>query len=79
MDLVREIVGPHVSDRVVKLAGFCIHSPLIHLSEMRLRPNAPMPPDGGPTADPEALVETVYTFALGGLHELRQGHREENP
>ncbi len=74
-NLVRELVGEKVPEREMKLAGFCIHSPLIHLNEMRTRPHPhPLPPDGGPMADPTALVETMYTFALGGLRELRRRH-----
>jgi len=77
--LVREIVGEDVSERETRLAGFCIHSPLIHLNEMRTRSHPhPLPPDGGPMADPEALVETMYTFALAGLRELRRRHEEKN-
>jgi len=78
-DLVREIVGEGLSDREARLASFCIHSPLIHLNEMRTRfAHLPPPPDGGPLADPAALVETMYTFALAGLRELRR-RREEKP
>jgi AcrR family transcriptional regulator len=77
--LVREIVGGGLSDRETRLASFCIHSPLIHLHEMRARfAHLPPPPDGGPLADPAALVETVCTFALAGLRELRR-RREEKP
>jgi len=77
--LVREIVGENVSERETRLAGFCIHSPLIHLNEMRTRPHPqPLPPDGGPLADPAALVETIYTFALAGLRELRRRHEAES-
>ncbi|MDX9982092.1 MAG: CerR family C-terminal domain-containing protein [Lentisphaeria bacterium] len=72
--LVREIVGEGVSDQEVRLAGFCIHSPLIHLSEMRNRAvPRPRHPDG-PTSDPAALAGTLYTFALAGLRELRARH-----
>lgn len=77
--LVRALVGDEVPERQMRLAGFCIHSPMIHLGEMRVRPNRPPPPpDGGPQADPEALIETVYTFALAGLRELRRRHEEKH-
>ncbi len=78
-ELVRALVGDKVSERQMRLAGFCIHSPLMHLHEMRMRPDRrPPPPDGGPLADPEALADTVYTFALAGLRELRRLHEEPN-
>lgn len=76
--LVREIVGGGLSDREEGLASFCIHSPLIHLNEMRTRfAHLPPPPDGGPLADPAALAETMYTFALAGLRELRRRREEK--
>jgi AcrR family transcriptional regulator len=73
--LIREIVGQDVSDRTARLAGFCIHSPLIHLVEMRSRGPKPKHlrhPGGGPASDPQALADTIYTFALAGLRELRR-------
>jgi AcrR family transcriptional regulator len=73
--LVREIVGEDVSDHEVRLAGFCIHSPLIHLSEMRTRPVPRRRRPGDPTSDPAALAGTLYTFALAGLRELRAQHK----
>jgi AcrR family transcriptional regulator len=71
MQVVREIVGADIDDRTVHLAGFCIQSPLVHLLEMRARPR-PTHPQGHrwPDQTPEALVETLYTFALAGLREL---------
>jgi AcrR family transcriptional regulator len=77
--LVRQIVGTAPSEREVLLAGFCIHSPLIHLHEMRSRPRpcGCDPAHGSPLADPATLVETIYTFALAGLRELRCRRREE--
>jgi AcrR family transcriptional regulator len=77
--LVRTLLGDAVPERQARLAGFCIHGPLIHLREMRLHPALPMPPDGGPTTDPEALVETIHAFALGGLRQLRRHYEEVSP
>ena len=74
--LIREIVGEGVSERIARLAGFCIHSPLIHLREMQSNRRSAPPPDGGPMADPRALVDTLCTFALGGLRELRRQHEQ---
>lgn len=77
-NLVREIVGEQLSGHEVNLASFCIHSSLIHLNEMRARSaHRRSPPECGPLADPPALVETMYTFALAGLRELRR-RRESN-
>ncbi|MBT7298053.1 MAG: CerR family C-terminal domain-containing protein [Victivallales bacterium] len=78
MELIREIVGEDVSDQVARLAGFCIHSPLIHLIEMQSHRKSP-PHSGsgrGPARDPKALADTLYMFALAGLKELRSRHGE---
>lgn len=70
-DVVRQVVGDTVDDHTVRLAGFCIQSPLIHLSEMKMRPaHVHRRKHTHSEADPEALVETLCTFALAGLREL---------
>ena len=78
--VVRDLVGDTLDEHTLRLAGFCIHSPLIHLGEMKARPrHAPCRRTGHSEGDPEALVETLCTFALAGLRELaRQRGKQEN-
>ena len=83
MGLVHKILGEKATPEIVHLAGFCIHSPLIHLLEMRTKPRPPKPPAGRPPRkhpgdDPEALVGMMTTFALAGLHELAARYTPEN-
>lgn len=79
-NVVRKLLGPDIDSRTVEAAAFCIHGPLVHLLEMQA--NAPRPPHPGrprrhPAKDPERLIETLSTFAFGGLRELaRRGGRD---
>jgi len=81
MEVVREIVGDCLDDHTLRLAGFCIHSPLIHLIEMQARPVSArcLKQHQHSEEDPQALVETLCTFALAGLRELsRQRTKQED-
>ena len=75
IDLIRKLVGPGPDSDTIHLWAFCINSPLIHLIEMRTKPHRRPPPPGAPPHrrpgdPPEALVETMTTFALAGLQAL---------
>lgn len=74
--VIREILGSGVDDHILHLATFCIHSPLIHLMEMRNRPHAPKGAKSSqrPGMNPADLIDTILAFALGGLRELTQVH-----
>jgi len=76
LEIIRDIVGDHLDDHVLRLAGFCIHSPLIHLIEMKARPGAAhrVKTCRHSDEDPEGLVDTLCTFALAGLRELARQH-----
>ncbi|MCK5805974.1 MAG: TetR/AcrR family transcriptional regulator [Lentisphaeria bacterium] len=78
LDLVREIVGGALDKRQERMAGFCIHSPLIHLIEIHNRPEHPHRHRcHSVRKDSEALAETLCTFALAGLRELTRQHGQK--
>jgi AcrR family transcriptional regulator len=78
--IIGSITGDEIDDKMLHMAGFCIHSPLIHLLEIRskdkdgrLRPSRPK--HRCLEEDPELLIETIVMFALAGLKELVQQPR----
>ena len=83
-EVVGEMLGDRADRHTVRLAAFCIHGPLVHLLEMRSTPRPP-PPEADrehpahhrPGSDPEHLIETLTTFALGGLDRLAAQCRKE--
>ena len=79
MAVIREVVGGNLDEHTLRLAAFYIRSPLTHLTEMKARPASARRAKRQRSAeDPEALAETLYTFALAGLRELSRQHGEEN-
>jgi AcrR family transcriptional regulator len=81
LEIVRGIVGRELDEQTLHMAGFCIHSPLIHLLEIHSKPKrgGRRPPPGHPSKDPERLIETICTFALAGLRELVRQSSVEVP
>jgi AcrR family transcriptional regulator len=73
--LICKIVGHDLDARTVTMAAFCIHSPLVHLVEIKGAMNTTLE---GPIKtdlakfwdDPDALAESIYTFAIAGLKEI---------
>jgi AcrR family transcriptional regulator len=73
--LIRDIVGHDLDARTITMAAFCIHSPLIHLVEMKSIMNTTLEESikvqlANFWEDPEALAESIYTFAIAGLREI---------
>ncbi|MFA7172057.1 MAG: TetR/AcrR family transcriptional regulator [Kiritimatiellia bacterium] len=75
--LISKIVGHDLDASTITMAAFCIHSPLVHLVEIQEALKATQ--EGALKQglaqfweDPEALAESIYTFAVAGLKELRR-------
>lgn len=73
--LISKIVGYDLDVSTITMAAFCIHSPLIHLVEVKgalkaIQEGALKEGLAQFWEDPEALAESIYTFALAGLKEL---------
>ena len=80
--LIRDIVGHDLDAKTITMAAFCIHSPLIHLVEMQgIMKTSLEEPYKAQLAkfweDSDALAESIYTFAIAGLREIRDHSREE--
>ena len=80
--LIRDIVGHDLDARTISMAAFCIHSPLIHLVEMKAIMQTSL--DEGVREqlakfweDPDTLAESIYTFAIAGLSEIRGNNGDQ--
>lgn len=73
--LISKIVGRDLDVSIITMAAFCIHSPLVHLVEIQGALKATQEGELKQGLeqfweDPEALAESIYTFAVAGLKEL---------
>jgi len=69
--MIKDILGEsEIDDDQLSLLVFCIHSPMIHMLDIRerfkVRKNSPMP-----MHKPELVAETIYRIALAGLNEYK--------
>ncbi|MDT8390413.1 MAG: TetR/AcrR family transcriptional regulator [Lentisphaeria bacterium] len=64
--MIEQITGSGLDAPTRRVLGFCIQSPLIHLLEMRRRRTSRK--RACFEDDKEALIETLFSFALAGLH-----------
>jgi len=76
--LIRDIVGHELDARTIAMVSFCIYSPLIHLIEIKgIMQTSLEDPFKEQFAsfweDPDALAESIYTFALAGLKQISDG------
>ncbi len=67
---LRELLGPDVNETRLRLAGFCLHSPLIHVLE--LRKHGDRCPSAMLRESREELIETMQAYALAGLRAVAE-------
>lgn len=73
-NVIREIIEADVEEEDISLLVLCIHSPLIHIIEIKekskKRKFRPVPID-----QPQKIAETIYLFALAGLNDYKSRHQ----
>ena len=75
--LISDIVGHDLDARSISMAAFCIHSPLIHLVEMKAIMQTSL--DEGVKEqlaefwkDPDTIADSIYIFAIAGLRQISE-------